>query len=60
MSTPPPLRNHIDMSSELEVKYWVKHLGVRREELKRAVDKVGNSAATIRKELESKDDLTLA
>ena len=40
MSTPPPLRNHIDMSSELEVKYWVKHLGVRREELKRAVDKV--------------------
>jgi hypothetical protein len=48
----PPLRNLIAMNDELEVKYWTKHLGVSREELQRAVDKVGNSAAAVRKELE--------
>jgi hypothetical protein len=47
----PPLRNHIAMNEELEVKYWTKHLGVTRDELQRAVDKVGNSAAAVRKEL---------
>ena len=41
----PPLRNHIAMDEELEVKYWTKHLGGSREELQRAVDKVGKSAA---------------
>ena len=30
---------------------WTKHLGVSRDGLQRAVDKVGNSAATVRKEL---------
>lgn len=47
----PPLRNHIAMNEPLEVKYWTKHLGVTRDELQRAVDKVGNSAAAVRKEL---------
>jgi hypothetical protein len=47
----PPLRNHIAMDEPLEVKYWTKHLGVTRDELQRAVDKVGNSAAAVRKEL---------
>jgi len=47
----PPLRNHIAMNEELEVKYWTKHLGVGRDELQRAVNKVGNSAAAVRKEL---------
>ena len=46
-----PLRIHIAMNDEIEVKYWIKHLGVSREELQRAVDKVGNSAAAVRKEL---------
>jgi hypothetical protein len=46
-----PLRNHIAMNEELEMKYWTKHLGVSREELQRAVDQVGNSAAAVRKEL---------
>jgi hypothetical protein len=50
-SKAPPLRNHIAMNEEIEVKYWTKHLGVTREELQRAVDKVGNSAAAVRKEL---------
>jgi Protein of unknown function (DUF3606) len=47
----PPRRNKIAMDEESEVKYWTKHLGVSRDELQRAVDKVGNSAATVRKEL---------
>jgi 3-oxoacyl-[acyl-carrier-protein] synthase III len=46
-----PDRSLINMSEDYEVKYWTKHLGVSREELQRAVDKVGNSAATVRKEL---------
>jgi hypothetical protein len=53
---PPPLRNHIAMNKELEVKYWTKHLGVSREALQRAVDKVGNSAAAVRKELGKNED----
>jgi hypothetical protein len=39
------------MHEEHEVHYWTKHLGVSREELQKAVDKVGNSAASVRKEL---------
>jgi len=34
-----------------ELHYWVKHLNVSEEDLQKAVDKVGNSAAAVRKEL---------
>ena len=44
-------RSKISMSEEHEVRYWTKHLGVTKEELQKAVDKVGNSAAAVRKEL---------
>ena len=46
-------RSKIAMHEEHEVHYWTKHLGVSREELQRAVDKVGNSAAAVRKSLEN-------
>jgi uncharacterized protein DUF3606 len=46
-----PDRSKITVTSEVEVKYWIKHLGVTREELERAVERVGNSAASVRKEL---------
>lgn len=46
-----PDRSKINMSEDFEVQYWTKHLGVSREELQRAVDKVGNSAAAVRKQL---------
>jgi Protein of unknown function (DUF3606) len=55
-SKAPPLRNHIAMDDDLEIKYWTKHLGVTREELQCAVDKVGNSAAAVRKELGKTED----
>jgi hypothetical protein len=40
----------IAMHEEHEVKYWTKHLNVTKEQLQKAVDKVGNSAA-VRKQL---------
>ena len=39
------------MSEDYEVKYWTHALGVSREELQKAVDKVGNSAAAVHKQL---------
>jgi hypothetical protein len=44
-------RSKINMQEAYEVKYWARALGVSREELQKAVDKVGNSAAAVRKEL---------
>jgi hypothetical protein len=46
-----PDRSKINMNEDYEVRYWTKHLGISREDLKRAVDKVGDSAAAVRKEL---------
>ncbi|MDR6663281.1 hypothetical protein J2W51_005874 [Tardiphaga robiniae] len=39
------------MGEEHEVRYWAKHHNVTKEELQRAVDKVGSSAAAVRKQL---------
>ncbi|MGC2527855.1 MAG: DUF3606 domain-containing protein [Candidatus Acidiferrum sp.] len=49
----PLLRSHIATDDELELKYWTKHLGVTRDELQSVIDKVGNSAAAVRKELDA-------
>jgi hypothetical protein len=46
-----PDRGKIDMRDDFQVKYWTKHFGVSREHLQEAVDKVGNSAATVKKQL---------
>ena len=46
-----PDRSKINMHEAWEVKYWTHALGVSREKLQQAVDKVGNSAAAVRKEL---------
>jgi hypothetical protein len=44
-------RSKINMHQPYEVKYWTKELGVDKEQLQRLVEKVGNSAAAVRKEL---------
>jgi hypothetical protein len=44
-------RSKINMHEDFEVKYWTHELGVSREKLQQVVDKVGNSAAAVRKEL---------
>jgi 3-oxoacyl-[acyl-carrier-protein] synthase III len=46
-----PDRSKINMHEDFEVKYWTKELGVSKDELRKTVDKVGNSAAAVRKEL---------
>lgn len=46
-----PDRSKINMHEAWEVKYWSHALGVSRDKLQQAVDKVGNSAAAVRKEL---------
>jgi hypothetical protein len=44
-------RSHIAIGQPHEVQYWSRHLGVTKDQLHRTVDKVGNSAAAVRKEL---------
>ena len=51
MKRDQPDRSKINMSEGFEVKCWLKALGVSKDELQRAVEKVGNSAAAVRKEL---------
>jgi hypothetical protein len=46
-----PDRSKINMHERREVKCWTRELGVTQAELQKAVDKVGNSAAAVRKEL---------
>lgn len=41
-------RDRVAMSEDHEVRYWTEALGVTKDELQRAVDAVGNSAAKVR------------
>ena len=44
-------RSKINMHEAWEVDHWTKEFGVSKNELQRVVNKVGNSAAAVRKEL---------
>ena len=46
-----PDRSKINMNHAYEVHCWTKRLNISKEELQKAVEKVGNSAAAVRKEL---------
>jgi hypothetical protein len=46
-----PDRSRISLDEEHEVRYWTQALGVTKDELARAVRKVGNSAAKVRESL---------
>lgn len=46
-----PDRSKINMHEAHEVKYWTHALGITRDDLQKAVDKVGSSAAAVRKQL---------
>jgi predicted RNA-binding protein YlqC (UPF0109 family) len=48
-----PDRSKIIIEHEDHVKYWTRHFGVTKDELARAIERVGNSAAAVRKELSS-------
>jgi hypothetical protein len=43
-------RSKINMNEDYEVKYWTKELGVSKDKLQKAINKVGNSADAVRKE----------
>ena len=51
LKTARPDRSKISMQNEVEVKYWTRHLGITRKRVQSIVEKVGNSAASVRKEL---------
>ena len=42
------------MDDAYQVKCWAHKLGIPREDLERVVNKVGNSAAEVRKELNAR------
>lgn len=44
-------RKEIAVHEDYEVAYWTKELGVSKEKLQEAVDKVGNTAAKVREYL---------
>jgi hypothetical protein len=46
-----PDRSKINMQHRAEVKGWTRELGVSQAQLQTVIDKVGNSAAAVRKEL---------
>lgn len=46
-----PDRSKINMHAGHEVKYWTRKLGISRGQLQQTVEKVGNSAAAVRKAL---------
>ena len=44
-------RDRINVREEYELRDWSKKFGVSKEELKKAVESVGNSAEAVRKHL---------
>lgn len=46
-----PDRSKINMHDPHEVKYWTRALSVSADTFQQAVDKVGNAAAAVRKQL---------
>lgn len=44
-------RSKINMHEPHELQYWTKHLKVSKAQLEKAVNRVGNAAAAVRKEL---------
>jgi hypothetical protein len=47
----PQDRSRISLSEDYEVRYWCKKFGVTPDILRTAVEKVGNSAEAVEKEL---------
>jgi hypothetical protein len=44
-------RTRINLGEKHEVQYWTKTLGVTKEQLAAAVEKVGSTSAAVRREL---------
>ena len=48
----PPLRNKIDLADPAQVRVWSRRLRVPADALAAIVEKVGNSAAAVTKQVE--------
>lgn len=46
-----PDRSRINLKENYEVEYWTKELGIKAEQLRKAVEEVGTSADAVRKYL---------
>jgi len=55
----PADRGLIDIDDPREVNWWRKRFGCSEEQLRRAVMKVGNSAAKVEQLLDGKDIVTV-
>jgi hypothetical protein len=53
--TVPADRGLIDLDDPREVNWWCKQFGCREEQLRRAVAKVGNSAANVEQLLDGQE-----
>ncbi len=49
-----PDRQRVNMSEKYEVENWTRKFGVSREELQKAVDKVGNESKDLEEFFKSK------
>lgn len=49
-----PDRQRISLSENYEVRDWAEKFGVTEEELRRAVEKVGNQASDVEEELRAR------
>ena len=49
-----PDRARINLSEDYEIRDWTKSLGVSEDELRAAVDAVGNSADKVREYLQAR------
>lgn len=57
--TVPANRGLIDMDDPREVNWWSKQFGCNPEQLRKAVSKVGNSAAQVEQLLDGKEIVTI-
>jgi uncharacterized protein DUF3606 len=51
IKTVKPDRSKINMKSDDEVQYWCRHWGVSPTQLQKVIEKVGNAAKAVEKEL---------
>jgi hypothetical protein len=49
---PPPVRNKINLTDASQVRAWTRRLDITADPLKTVVSKVGDSVATVSKEIE--------
>jgi hypothetical protein len=52
-----PHRTRIDLTDDVAARAWTKRLGKSRAEIAAAIEKVGDSASAVKKELGCKADV---